>query len=166
VPPGLPGWLGDLLTAMTARDPWARPTAGMVASAFRARAIDATLTAPLVDPPPRHGRQDREVGRLERALVLAGLLVVSLLAWQSFGRRDPAATVIPDPTSTSVPLTVTTPSSLPPAPPATEPVVVEPPVDQPPAAEDGDDGDNSGPGRGNGKGNGRGGDDGDDGDDD
>jgi serine/threonine protein kinase len=45
IPPGLPGWLREVLAAMTARDPAQRPTAGAAAEAFGARSAHSVLGA-------------------------------------------------------------------------------------------------------------------------
>ena len=164
VPPDVPAWLRDILTAMTARDPTARPTAAAVAEALRRRDADPVLdataphafetaadgdrtallpagAAPLAPRPPSVMR--RHTGAILGAALLS---VLALLAWME-ARADPPAGQSPDPQATTS--TTVAPATTAPAPP--------PGADDGQVSDAGGKGHGGGNGRGNGNGRGKGG---------
>jgi serine/threonine protein kinase len=164
VPPDVPVWLRDILSAMTAREPARRPTAAAVADALRRRDGEPVLaaTAPHAfgtpgdddrtallpaGPPPPARRPLPDMRRHAGAILGAALLsVIALLAWAE-SRADAPAGRTPDPRATS-----TT------AAPVTGAPVLPPEADdgEGPGARGNDQGGN-GHGRGNGNGRGNGG---------
>lgn len=116
VPPDLPAPWPALLTAMTAMDPAARPTADQVATQLRntsAPFVPAALRpvppiavpVPLPDPEPRRTSPDSAprfgigllVGLIVLAIVLVGALAVLLRP--GTGSKGPASTSAPPPTT-------------------------------------------------------------------
>ena len=171
-----PAWLRQVLAAMTAREPAARPPAREVASALRHADPGPVLAdtelhqrPPVVEPastlseataalpadaasaPP--APRERRVVRVLAAAGIAGASLVGLVLWQG-PSGDPVPETPPAQavTTSSTPATTSPPSTVV----AVPPVVGEP---QPASADQGEgdaDGQGNGNGRANGNGNGKG----------
>lgn len=177
LPAGLPGWLRDVLSAMTAREPDRRPAAAAVAEALRRRtaepvvattaphrvpvdtsvtgrlaAVDDTAVLPPGAAPRPDPRGPATAGRGPWiAAVAAALFVAALLAGMVAGDNGPATDPPADPGAANTsPTTVTTAST------ATTAATTAAP---PPAGggAQGPGGGGQGGGHGNGRGHGNGG---------
>jgi len=118
IPPGLPGWLRDVLAAMTDRDPARRPTARAAAEAFDARSTHPVLgaTARIVPalthtavlaptariapvstwtmPVPAHpagGHRPVATGRSRLAALVAASVALAVPAWLFAGSKPQSA---------------------------------------------------------------------------
>ena len=145
LPDDLPGWLRDVLTAMTARHPARRPTAAAVAESLRRRTAEPVLAATrpfdipaLHAPSPArtHGTHRAATRRLTTVAAAAAVTVASLLAWtaghgatvdsrSSDGSDQGSIAAVAGTSDATVPDTV--PAAPPPAPPE-EPAAVERPA--------------------------------------
>ncbi len=171
LPRDVPAWLHQVLAAMTAREPSARPPARDVASALRQADVGPVLVGtevherpPVVEPAPTRLEAtavlpaeaapvslSRRRPRAIRALAVVGIVAASLVGLvlsTGAGSEQPPAPAVDAVTSGSTPATTSTPSTAPTgAPAAGDP--------QPEAGGQGN-GDSNGNGNGNGKGNGNG----------
>ena len=150
IPPGLPGWLANVLAAMTDRDPVRRPTAAAAAEAFSARSAhtmaataarivpaitDTAVLAPTaritpdstrrmpVPARPTGGHRAVAARRSRLAAVAAASVALAVPAWLFAGGKPQSADAPPgpDPAQAAPSATSTTASSTRPTPTVDEP---------------------------------------------
>jgi eukaryotic-like serine/threonine-protein kinase len=169
IPPGLPGWLRDVLGAMTDRDPARRPTACAAAEAFDARSAplvlgatarivpattDTAVLAPTaritpgssrrmpVPARPTGGHRPAATRRSRLVAVVAASVALTVPAWLFAGKPQSAdAPPGPGPAPAAASPTSTTASSTPPRPTVEKPRNVDVQAGDPGNRGDGNRGD-------------------------